>query len=34
MNARTIELKRSHLALIFHADEIAQLILEAAEQQS
>ncbi|WP_407526002.1 alpha/beta fold hydrolase [Methylobacterium oryzisoli] len=30
MNARTIELKASHLSLISHAREIADLILEAA----
>jgi pimeloyl-ACP methyl ester carboxylesterase len=34
MNARTIEVKASHLALISHPDEIAGLILEAAGQQS
>jgi pimeloyl-ACP methyl ester carboxylesterase len=33
MGARTIELKSSHLSLISHPDEIAQLILEAAGQQ-
>ena len=30
MGAKTIDLKASHLSLISHADEIAQLILEAA----
>jgi pimeloyl-ACP methyl ester carboxylesterase len=34
MGAKTIELKSSHLSLISHPDEIAQLILEAAGQQS
>lgn len=34
MDARTIEVKASHLALISHADEIARLILEAAGQQA
>ena len=33
MNATTIEVKASHLALISHPDEIAKLILEAAGQQ-
>jgi len=33
MGAKTIEVKASHLALISHPDEIAQLILEAAGQQ-
>jgi pimeloyl-ACP methyl ester carboxylesterase len=32
MGAKTIELKSSHLSLISHPDEIAQLILEAAGQ--
>jgi pimeloyl-ACP methyl ester carboxylesterase len=32
MGARTIELKSSHLSLISHPDEIANLILEAAGQ--
>ena len=30
MGARTIEVKASHLSLIFHPDIIASLILEAA----
>jgi hypothetical protein len=34
MGAKTIELKASHLSLISHSDEIAQLILEAAGQHS
>lgn len=34
MGAKTIELKSSHLSLISHPDEITQLILEAAGQQS
>ncbi len=34
MGARTIEVKASHLSLISHPDEIAQLILEAAGQQA
>src|SRR6202007_212514 len=33
MNARTIEVKSSHLSLISHPEEITQLILEAAGQQ-
>jgi pimeloyl-ACP methyl ester carboxylesterase len=33
MEAKTIEVKASHLALISHPDEIARLILEAAGQQ-
>jgi pimeloyl-ACP methyl ester carboxylesterase len=32
MNARTIEVKSSHLSLISHPDEITRLILEAAGQ--
>jgi len=32
MGAKTIEVKASHLSLISHPDEIAQLILEAAQQ--
>jgi len=32
MGAKTIEVKASHLSLISHPDEIAQLILEAAGQ--
>ena len=32
MGAKTIELKSSHLSMISHPDEIAQLILEAAGQ--
>jgi pimeloyl-ACP methyl ester carboxylesterase len=32
MNARTIELKSSHLSLISHPDEITHLIMEAAGQ--
>jgi len=32
MDAKTIEVKASHLALISHPDEIAKLILEAAGQ--
>ena len=34
MGARTIEVKASHLSLISHPDEIAQLILEAAGQRA
>jgi pimeloyl-ACP methyl ester carboxylesterase len=34
MGAKTIEVKASHLALISHADEITQLILEAAGQRA
>jgi pimeloyl-ACP methyl ester carboxylesterase len=34
MGAKTIEVQASHLSLISHPDEIAQLILEAAGQQS
>jgi pimeloyl-ACP methyl ester carboxylesterase len=34
MGAKTIEVKASHLSLISHPDEIAQLILEAAGQQT
>jgi len=34
MGAKTIEVKASHLALISHPDEIADLILEAAGQQA
>ena len=34
MGARTIEVKASHLSLISHPDEVAQLILEAAGQQA
>ncbi|TPI51900.1 alpha/beta hydrolase [Mesorhizobium sp. B3-1-7] len=34
MNAKTIEVKASHLSLISHPHEIAQLILEAAGRQS
>jgi hypothetical protein len=30
MNAKTIEVKASHLSLISHPEEIANLILEAA----
>lgn len=33
MGTKTIEVKASHLSLISHPDEIAQLILEAAGQQ-
>jgi hypothetical protein len=33
INAKTIEVKSSHLSLISHPDEITRLILEAAEQQ-
>jgi hypothetical protein len=32
MNAKTIEVKSSHLSLISHPDAIANLILEAAGQ--
>jgi hypothetical protein len=32
MNARTVELKASHLSLISQAPEVAALILEAAGQ--
>jgi pimeloyl-ACP methyl ester carboxylesterase len=34
MNARTIELKSSHLSMISHPEEITKLILEAAGQRS
>jgi pimeloyl-ACP methyl ester carboxylesterase len=34
MNAKTIELKSSHLSMISHPEEIAQLILEAAGQRA
>jgi pimeloyl-ACP methyl ester carboxylesterase len=34
MGAKTIEVKASHLSLISHPDEIAQLILDAAGQRS
>ena len=34
MNAKTIELKSSHLGIISHPREIASLILEAAGRQS
>ena len=34
MNAKTIEVDSSHLSLISHPDEIAGLILEAAEQSA
>ena len=34
MGAKTIELKSSHLSMISHPAEIAQLILEAAGQSS
>jgi pimeloyl-ACP methyl ester carboxylesterase len=34
MGAKTIEVKASHLSLISHPDEITQLILEAAGQQT
>jgi hypothetical protein len=33
MGAKTIEVRASHLSLISHPDEIAQLILEAAGQR-
>ncbi len=33
IGAKTIEVKASHLSLISHPDEIAQLILEAAGQR-
>jgi hypothetical protein len=33
-NAKTIEVKASHLSLISHPDEITQLILEAAGQRA
>jgi pimeloyl-ACP methyl ester carboxylesterase len=33
MEAKTIELKSSHLSLISHPDEVTQLILEAAGQK-
>jgi pimeloyl-ACP methyl ester carboxylesterase len=33
MNAKTIELKSSHLSMISHPEEITQLILEAAGQR-
>jgi hypothetical protein len=33
MDAKTIEVKPSHLSLISHPDEIIQLILEAAGQR-
>jgi hypothetical protein len=32
MGAKTIEVKSSHVSLIFHPDEITGLILEAAHQ--
>ena len=34
MVAKTIEVKASHLSLISHPEEITQLILEAAGQQT
>jgi pimeloyl-ACP methyl ester carboxylesterase len=34
MGAKTIEVKASHLGLISHPDEIAELILEAADQKA
>ncbi|GAB2891910.1 alpha/beta hydrolase [Paraburkholderia jirisanensis] len=34
MNAKTIELKSSHLSMISHPDEITRLILEAAGQRN
>jgi hypothetical protein len=34
MEAKTIEVKTSHLSLISHPDEITRLILEAAAQQA
>jgi pimeloyl-ACP methyl ester carboxylesterase len=34
MNAKTIEVKASHLSLISHPDEISRLILEAAGQRT
>ena len=34
MDAKTIEVKASHLSLISHPDEITRLILEAAGQQT
>ena len=34
MNAKTIEVKASHLSLISHPEEITRLILEAAGQQA
>jgi pimeloyl-ACP methyl ester carboxylesterase len=34
MNAKTIEVKASHLSLISHPDEITRLILKAAGQQA
>src|ERR1700675_1985868 len=34
MNAKTIEVKASHLSLISHPDEITKLIVEAAGQQA
>nr|WP_243849249.1 alpha/beta hydrolase [Paraburkholderia rhizosphaerae] len=34
MNAKTIELKSSHVSMISHPEEITQLILEAAGQRS
>jgi pimeloyl-ACP methyl ester carboxylesterase len=34
MNAKTIELKSSHVSMISHPEEIARLILEAAGQQT
>jgi pimeloyl-ACP methyl ester carboxylesterase len=34
MNAKTIEVKASHLSLISHPDEITRLILEAAGEQA
>jgi len=33
MGATTIELKASHLSLISHPDEVAELIVEAAGQR-
>jgi hypothetical protein len=32
MSAKTIEVKASHLSLISHPEEIASLILEAAQR--
>jgi hypothetical protein len=34
MEAKTIEVKASHLSLISHPDEITRQILEAAGQQA
>ena len=34
MQARTIEVKASHLSLISHPDEIAKLVLQAAGHQA